>query len=452
MMGLSEEFPLFPSGRERYAPFDSPRGSPLPDERQEEIPEFINQLLDDDQPTHSSFTAPQTPNTNAEQKELVFTKRETMTPYRDNRHASTSFVPKTQRFLHVKPGDQVQQQFGTFQSYTDVGDMTKMENIDDNEFLKMCCDQFGCRCLQKKLEDDDDDAIDEIYERMLPIMNNLIADQFGNYLCQKLIEVVDDEQRLDILKCVSNNIGIISKNIHGTRSVQKMINCATTKAEIDELILSLSPHIVDLVFDGNGNHVIQECLKTFSKEQNKFIFDGILGDSFVEICEHKHGCCVVQRCIDFGNRGQLNKLVDKVISNTLEIITDPYGNYVVQYILKVDVDHVCMDVTKIILDDLIVLSTQKFSSNVIEQLVMSDEVGVKELMFDKFLQYKDVERLLQGSFSNYVIQTCLENSSREYHVKLSNWILPHIDSIKNISYYKKIQTKLLFEPKSSHFM
>jgi len=34
------------------------------------------------------------------------------------------------------------------------------------------------------------------------------------------------------------------------------------------------------------------------------------------------------------------------------------------------------------------------------------------MIFEEFLKYEDVEELLKDSYANYVIQTCLDNSSK----------------------------------------
>ena len=67
------------------------------------------------------------------------------------------------------------------------------------------------------------------------------ADPFGNYLCQKLIEHSDDYQRTAIVQCVAPNLVTISKNMHGTRAVQKMIECLSLPSQVSfSLFFSLS--------------------------------------------------------------------------------------------------------------------------------------------------------------------------------------------------------------------
>ncbi|GAB1227679.1 hypothetical protein ENUP19_0349G0006 [Entamoeba nuttalli] len=468
---LNDQFEAFSMDHESFPSFRR-NGSPINEDKNEDIPEFITQLLDeqnDFEPpkSHTSFTEPHTPSSTKYISDLsVLEPSAPISPFRNL--SSTFLTQRNQRickfyqigqckfgdnckFLHIKTPSQEK----IVSTQTHHFEMTSPTNvcISDfgSDFSKMCHDQYGCRYLQRQLEDNNPQTTKCIFEQMLPIITLLMSDPFGNYLCQKLIEVVNSEQRIQIITKITPTFFIISKNIHGTRSIQKLISCYSTKEEQNMLINVISPYVIELIFDSNGNHVIQECLKTFGKSDNGFIFDAIVSDgNLVKVATHKHGCCVVQRCIDYGNRQQLITLIDEIVKNSLVLVKDAFGNYVVQYILNVDIVGVIIDVTKMLLDDLIDLSMQKFSSNVIEKLVRSDEIEARQMIFDRFLQIKDVTKLLQDSYANYVIQTCLDQSSVEYHSKLSNWIIPHLSAIRNTPYYKKIQNKLLRDENKQH--
>lgn len=121
-----------------------------------------------------------------------------------------------------------------------------------------------------------------------------MTDPFGNYLCQKLLEYASDEQRNLICDSVASDLVNISLNMHGTRAVQKMIDflatgrqvrfsngicagrssssCQTNPhcaAQIHSIIVALSLHVVVLIKDLNGNHVIQKCLNKLAPDDNQ---------------------------------------------------------------------------------------------------------------------------------------------------------------------------------------
>lgn len=101
-----------------------------------------------------------------------------------------------------------------------------------------------------------------------------------------------------ICESVAQDLVSISLNMHGTRAVQKMIDFLTTQrqvslrensyfphpysltqrrkqadlrcnVQIHSIIVALSLHVVVLIKDLNGNHVIQKCLNKLAPEDNQ---------------------------------------------------------------------------------------------------------------------------------------------------------------------------------------
>ncbi len=60
-------------------------------------------------------------------------------------------------------------------------------------------------------------------------------------------------------------------------------------------------------------------------------------------------------------------LLDHISKNALEIVQNPFGNYIIQHILDEWGPGVIKDVINIIITNMISLSMQKFSSNVVEK-------------------------------------------------------------------------------------
>lgn len=72
-----------------------------------------------------------------------------------------------------------------------------------------------------------------------------------------------------------------------------------------------------------------------------------------------------------------NRILGMIQKNCLEIIQNPFGNYIIQHILEEWGPEICKDVTKHIHQNIISLSMQKFSSNVVEKCMdLIDEVTI----------------------------------------------------------------------------
>jgi hypothetical protein len=61
--------------------------------------------------------------------------------------------------------------------------------------------------------------LDCLVHRMLPILPRVMMNQFGNYLCQKIIEEANSETLLLISESILPDLIAISLNIHGTRTI-----------------------------------------------------------------------------------------------------------------------------------------------------------------------------------------------------------------------------------------
>ena len=60
---------------------------------------------------------------------------------------------------------------------------------------------------------------------------------------------------------------------------------------------------LDYMQDINGNHVVQLALTLLSHPENEFIYAEVAANCMT-IAKHKHGCCVLQKCLDHGNARQ----------------------------------------------------------------------------------------------------------------------------------------------------
>lgn len=105
-----------------------------------------------------------------------------------------------------------------------------------------CFDQAGCRMLQQMIQDGVEKGPDQpavtmpqppspsrkaflqcLVHFMLPIISDVMVNQFGNYLCQRIMEVTDSSCMEKIVNQIIYDLVPISLNIHGTRVIQILI-------------------------------------------------------------------------------------------------------------------------------------------------------------------------------------------------------------------------------------
>ncbi|TVY93737.1 Pumilio domain-containing protein [Lachnellula willkommii] len=309
------------------------------------------------------------------------------------------------------------------------------------EIYSLCKDQHGCRYLQKKLEDRDPNQVHMIWLETNQHVIELMTDPFGNYLCQKLLEYCNDDERTVLIENASHDLVRIALNQHGTRALQKMIEFISTPGQVQTIISALRYRVVELIQDLNGNHVIQKCLNKLSPTDAQFIFDAV-GTNCIDVGTHRHGCCVLQRCIDHASGEQKAWLIRQISNNAFLLVQDPFGNYVVQYILDLNEPIFTEPLVAMFAGRVGQLSKQKFSSNVIEKCLRCAQEPSKDMLIEEMLQPSELDRLLRDSFANYVIQTALDYANPAMKVRLIEAIRPYLPAIRTTPYGRRIQAKI----------
>lgn len=72
------------------------------------------------------------------------------------------------------------------------------------------------------------------------------------------------------------NLVTASYNVHGTRSVQKLIQVCQEGDMVKDIMDALTTHIADLSSHANGNHVIQRCLQYMPEEYRTVVFEEVV--------------------------------------------------------------------------------------------------------------------------------------------------------------------------------
>lgn len=306
---------------------------------------------------------------------------------------------------------------------------------------ELCKDQHGCRYLQKQLENRDPEHIHKIWLETSSHVIELMTDPFGNYLCQKLFEYCNDDERTVLVQNAARDMVRIALNQHGTRALQKMIEHISNDDQVQLIIEALRDRVVELIQDLNGNHVIQKCLNKLSSLDAQFIFDAV-GTSCIEVGTHRHGCCVLQRCIDHASGDQKILLIQRITQHAYELVQDPFGNYVVQYIIDLNETMFTEPLVQQFHGKIPQLSRHKFSSNVIEKCLRCASGESKDMIVEELLAPGEIERLIRDSYANYVIQTALEHATTYMKKELVEAIRPILPAVRQTPYGRKIQSKI----------
>ena len=344
-----------------------------------------------------------------------------------------------------------------FQISTNEKQNDKNKNILKEEnpsyFLQ---DQLYCRQIQTKLEKNVKNLkyTEEFYEDIKPRLIEIIEHQFGNYVIQKFLEVLLSQGNKQIFENIFLDINekLFSICIHnyGTRVIQKTLEKLDkgnySKIETEKLNSvfqnMIEKHLYELCCDKNGNHVYQKLLKIFPKENNKndFLYDELIKINF-KVSIIQQGATLLNVALEQGSENQKEKLCEAIVDNIGDLIIDKYGNYTIQTVFKIMNEKVNEKIYKYIDENLLKLSKEKFSSNVIDKCIIKDYEPSKKLI-QSIIDKNIIKDIIVDQYGNYVVQKALNVSDRDTCKKIFEQIRPLLGELHKTNIGKKIYDKL----------
>jgi hypothetical protein len=305
-------------------------------------------------------------------------------------------------------------------------------------------DQTGCRLLQKKIEEQPEIA-SKIFTNALPNLYEITTDSFGNYLIQKLFHYLSEEQFHQFLALIQPNIFKICINSFGTRVMQKIIDFLTTDILMDTFLKLFRPIIHQIILDINGSHILLKLLdiKNHLAIPARTTIFSELKLHILAISMHKHGCCVLQKCIDKADRKDQFEIFELLLQHCKTLVSDQCGNYIIQSMVGMGIQQINHQVAIQLCDDIEGFGKQKFSSNVVEKCFECASQESCNKLITALINAKCIITLLFDKFGNYVIQKALQRAEMKQQQEMLEIIAPNLQKLKNYSFGTKLYSKLI---------
>jgi len=135
-------------------------------------------------------------------------------------------------------------------------------------FLDIADSKHGVCVIQKCVTEGEEKQRAKLYELILNNFNNLIKDQFGNYLIQYILINTKTEDKfkeiLPIIYKIEENMVNFCKSKYSANVIEKCFeNCENMIREhiLNSLLTNNSENIVDILIDQYGIYVIQKAFK-----------------------------------------------------------------------------------------------------------------------------------------------------------------------------------------------
>lgn len=307
------------------------------------------------------------------------------------------------------------------------------------ELVNFLCTQKGTIEIQKRLNKGNIDckiALIKILHRQG--LSKIMKNTYGNYFIQQIVK--DEEKGLVglILHYIYEDFVNISKDPSGTFVLQALISEISSEEEEMLVLDSIRYHELEMVYNKNATHVLQKILCVIP-DKNRLFLNEIILNNTKELALDCNGICLLKKFISTitipNNKKKLN---DIVVKNCNVLAQSPYGNYGIQFLFeKWDLVELEQLNNKII-ENIEKLSSQQYSSNVVEKAIEIFDEKSREKLIRKLCFNCSIISLLKNKYGRFVLYKAIKYMNKDMKNELESFLTNNKNEIIN----NKDKTKL----------
>ena len=279
----------------------------------------------------------------------------------------------------------------------------------------------------------------------------MMCDYYGNYFLQKFFPFCSKYERLMILKKIKPNFLFLSNNISGNHCLQRLILLIDSVDE-ENIILEFieNVNLASLCYNANSCHVLEKIIKIIPEDKREKINTFVINNIY-NLSMDPNGIYIIREFIR-KTENVINKCSIALMLEiqTQKLIDDQYGNFVIQEAIIKLGEKYCSKILKKIRSNLLYISLEKFSSNVVDCVVKfyynTDLKVFYEIINKIFMNQYILSEMLKNKYATFVIENCLnivfviskvEHHEKEF-VELRHKINKYLLSIPLIKEKKKV--------------
>ena len=299
-------------------------------------------------------------------------------------------------------------------------------NIDDSEsfskdyILMSFNSQRSTKILQKCLAESSKETIDKILNELSGVFRTVIKNKNGNYFCSDLLKVCDKEQRIKILKELSETISEDCTDEFATHPIQNLIELASSEEEYKMILISFDDFnkILMASLNQNGSYVIQKLI-VHIPEKFRMEFNLMFVKFICILSRDMYGVCTVKKFIGYTkNELIVKQTLNSILTNFVSISENQYGNYLIQYLLeKWWKTGEGVFLKKLITSKFQTLASNHYSSYICDLYLKLCNTEEKRLLVSSLNNYKTIGK--NNNFKNK-IPLCLNKIAKDLANKKDN--------------------------------
>jgi hypothetical protein len=312
-------------------------------------------------------------------------------------------------------------------------------NISNKKFTSLLCNKNGINEI-KDLLVKKQYSIDIIRKIILSLneengLHVVFKNIYGNYFIQELLQKMNNDLIQLTIDLISSNFVNIAKSPYGTYALQELLNHINNSEMEKEIIKAIKYKEKEMAFDEYATYVLQKIISIIpDKKRIKLNF--CLIDNTKDLSLNANSVFVLKKFISTNTiEDNKRRIIFELKKNFLIIAKNPFGNYIIQYIFDVWPFKDCEMIVNEILDKVIDLSCQRFSSNIIKKSLNKFNDNYKIKLINIICFSSKILDLLKNKYGNFIVNEAINNMDNDTKKRLELLLK---NNMKNISYKEKI--------------
>ena len=222
-------------------------------------------------------------------------------------------------------------------SFKIENDLCESIIFSKNNILTSFKSQSSTKLLQKNLVGISKESINNIINELSGEFRNIIKNKNGNYFFSSLIKISNKDQRIKILKELSNTIYEDCNDEYGTHPIQNLIEIASNEEEFKIILSSFDDFnkIIMATVNKYGTYVVQKII-IHIPEEYRMNFNLIFVKFICIFSRDSLGIYAVKKFITYTkNNIIVSQFLDIVLNNFVNLAENKFGNYLIQYLLEI---------------------------------------------------------------------------------------------------------------------
>jgi len=253
-------------------------------------------------------------------------------------------------------------------------------------------------------------------------LHTVFKNIYGNYFIQDLFQKMNKDLIQLTVELISSEFVNIAKTPSGTHSLQSLLNYVNNSEIEISIVKAIKYKEKEMAFDEYATYVLQKIISIIP-DNKRIRLNNIIIENAKELSLNANSVFVLKKFI-MTTTIEENKirLMNAIKKYFLIISQNPFGNYVIQYLLEVWTIKDCELIVNEIFNKVIELSAERFSANIVIYVLKCFNNNYKKKLISTLCFSTNIINLLKNKYSFYVINKTVNYMDKNTKTKFKLYL------------------------------